>query len=303
VLDGAASAEVAVLVLIRLLRRSALLWYFALAFATSGVALAVLGWPRVDGAGGRPALSLVLFPIMVIAVGLAGLALTAAAGGSRGLGELRSRLTRWRLGRWWLVLAVPPLGILSVLTVLRVVVSPSFAPQLLVFGIGAGLVAGLAEELGWTGFAYPRLCARLGALRGAVLLGVLWAVWHLPVVDALGAASPHGPAWPAFFAGFVALTVALRVLIAWLYANTGSVLGAQLLHASATGALVVLGAPAVSPGQEALWYLAYAAVLWAAVGLVVATSGPGLMGAREPRRGPGRRRAPAAGAASRAPAA
>ena len=44
-------------VLIRLLRRSPLLWYFLLAYAASGVALAVIGLPRLDGSGGRPAAS------------------------------------------------------------------------------------------------------------------------------------------------------------------------------------------------------------------------------------------------------
>jgi membrane protease YdiL (CAAX protease family) len=274
--------------LLHLVRRFPLLSYFALAYALSGVALAVIGWPRLDGTAARPTTSLVMFPLMVIGVGVVGLALTAATAGRAGLRDLRSRVTRWRLGWWYLVLLLPPLGILAVLTALRVFVSPRFAPGFLVFGIGAGILAGFFEELGWTGFAYPRLGARYGALGGALLLGVLWGLWHLPVADALGAASPHGQYWPAFFASFVALLVALRVLIAWLYTNTGSVLGAQLLHASSTGFLVVLSAPLVSPSQEALWYLAYAALLWLVVGLVVVTYGPSLTGARQE---PARRRA------------
>ena len=119
---------------------------------------------------------------------------------------------------------------------------------------------------------------RFGALGGALLLGLLWGVWHLPVVDSLGAASPHGPALPAFFASFVAVMTGLRVLIAWVYGNTGSVLMAQLLHASSTGFLVVLSAPRVTPAQEALWYLGYAVVLWAVVALVVARWSPTLTG-------------------------
>ena len=171
--------------LIRLLRHSPLLWYFAFAYAASGAALLLIGWPRLDGTGGRPLVSLAMFPVIVIATGLAGLGLTAATEGRQGLRRLAERLTRWRIGRWWLLLLLPPIGILGVLTILRVFVSPDFAPQFLVFGIGAGIVAGLFEEIGWTGFAYPRLRARYGALAGAPLLGVLWAVWHLPVVDSL----------------------------------------------------------------------------------------------------------------------
>jgi hypothetical protein len=121
---------------------------------------------------------------------------------------------------------------------------------------------------------------RFAALGGALWLGVLWGVWHVPVVDSLGAASPHGRHWPEFFAAFVALIAALRVLIAWVYANTGSLRMAQLMHASSTGFLVVLGAPKATPAQEALWYFAYAAVLWAVVIVVVALWGRTLCGRR-----------------------
>jgi membrane protease YdiL (CAAX protease family) len=273
--------EVALMLLVRLVRRWPLLSYFLVAYAASAGALAVIGWPRFDGTNGRPVLSLIMFPLIVVTVGLAGLVLTSVCDGSKGLRQLRSQMTRWRLGRWWFVLFVPPLGIVGVLSALRVFISPTYAPQFLALGILAGIVAGFFQEIGWTGFAYPRMRARTGALGGAILLGVLWAAWHFPVVDSLGVASPHGPALPAFFASFVALLVAMRVLIAWLYINTGSLLGAQMLHASSTGFLVVLGAPAVSAAQEALWYLVYAGVLWVMVGVVVATFGRSLTGRRQ----------------------
>jgi membrane protease YdiL (CAAX protease family) len=262
--------------LLSLLRRRPLLSYFVLVYAASACALLIIGAPRLDSSAGHSMASLVMFPVMVLAAGLAGLLMTAVTQGTQGLHRLATRMTRWHLHRWWLVVLIPPVGILTVQVVLAAVVSSNFAPQFLVFGIAAGLIAGFFEEIGWTGFAYPRLQTRSGALGGALLLGVLWAVWHLPVVDALGAASPHGAAWPAFFASFALMLIALRVLIAWLYANTQSVLGAQLLHASSTSSLVVFGAPAVSPDQEALWYLAYGLVLWVAVFFVVRHYGASL---------------------------
>jgi len=164
---------------------------------------------------------------------------------------------------------IPPAGILAVLGGLSLGVSSQYTPQFFVFGIAAGVVAGFCEEIGWTGFAYPRMRARLGWLPAALLLGVLWGLWHLPVVDSLGVASPHGSSWPEFFAAFIAVLAAIRVLIAWTYVHTGSLRMAQLLHASSTGFLVILGAPQVTPAQEALWYALYAAVLWAIVITVV----------------------------------
>jgi hypothetical protein len=103
---------------------------------------------------------------------------------------------------------------------------------------------------------------RFGPFLAANVLGVAWGVWHLPVIDSLGAASPHGGAFIAFFGAFVLLLTAVRVLIAWVYDNTGSLRMAELVHASSTGFLVILSAPHVTPPQEAGWYFAYAIVLW-----------------------------------------
>jgi membrane protease YdiL (CAAX protease family) len=260
------------------IRRRPVLCFFAIAYALAGLALAVIGLPHLSGrshqAGSTSALA--VFPVMVVGVGLAGVGLTAATGGRPALRELWARGRRPVRHRWYLVVLVPPISILAVLGLLRVFVSPKFTPQLFLFGIAAGVFAGFCEEFGWTGFAYPRMSSRLGALRGALLLGLLWGLWHFPVVDSLGAASPHGHYFLEFFGAFVAMLVALRVLIAWLYTNTGSIRLAQSLHASSTGFLVVLGAGGVSAGQEALWYAGYAAALWLVVGVVVALYGPSL---------------------------
>jgi len=255
--------------LAELARRRPLACYFALAYLVSGIALAVVGLPKLHGASGRPMMSLVMFPVMVVSIGLIGIALTAVTDGRDGLRRLRSQFRRRVAPRWLALLLLPPAGIVAVLYLLARTVSAQFTPQFFVFGIAAGAVAGFCEEIGWTGFAYPRMRARLGWLPSALLLGALWGIWHLPVVDSLGAASPHGVYWPGFFAAFVAVLVAMRVLIAWAYVRTGSLRMAQLLHASSTGFLVILGAPHVTPAQEALWYGIYAAVLWAVVAIVV----------------------------------
>jgi membrane protease YdiL (CAAX protease family) len=142
-----------------------------------------------------------------------------------------------------------------------VVPLPAYAPNLFPLGLLFGLVAGLFEEPGWSGFADPRMRARLGPVAGAVVLGLLWGLWHLPVVDSLGAASPHGHGWPAFFVAFVLVLTSLRVLISWVYNRSGSLLLAQLLHASSTGFLVVLGPAHVTPAQEAGRYGCYGLLL------------------------------------------
>jgi len=88
------------------------------------------------------------------------------------------------------------------------------------------LVAGVCEELGWSGYATDPLQDRFTALQSALLLGVVWAVWH--VVPYLKA--HRSWEWIAWYSLF---TVASRVLIVWIYDNTGgSVFAAAVFHAT-----------------------------------------------------------------------
>jgi uncharacterized protein len=86
-------------------------------------------------------------------------------------------------------------------------------------------IAGLCEELGWSGYAIDPLQARWGALGAGLLMGLVWAAWHwVPLVQAHRSATWIG--WWSLY------TVALRVVIVWLYNNTGkSVFAASLFHA------------------------------------------------------------------------
>jgi membrane protease YdiL (CAAX protease family) len=266
-----------------LVRRHPVAAYFVTAFLISWIGALLVAAPSLlrDQTVGQSA-GLFMFPVMLLGPSLAGIAMTGAVDGRGGLRELRSRLGRWRVGVDWYAAALllPPALILTVLLSLRSLVSPAYAPRLFPFGILFGVVAGFFEEIGWTGYAFPKLRAQHSALAAGILLGVLWGLWHLPVVDFLGAAYPHGAYWLPYFLAFVAVMTPMRVLIAWVYTNTRSVLLAQLMHASSTGFLAVLSPAPVSPAQEVLWYMGYAAVRWVAVAVVVLANGKDLL--REP---------------------
>jgi uncharacterized protein len=90
----------------------------------------------------------------------------------------------------------------------------------LVFFIGA-----IGEEVGWTGYAIDPLQDRWGAFQGSLMLGSFWAIWHvLPFIQ-----THNAPAWVVWQS---LGTVGLRVIIVWLYNNTGkSVFVAILFHA------------------------------------------------------------------------
>ena len=100
----------------------------------------------------------------------------------------------------------------------------SFSTTLILFIVF--FIAAVGEELGWSGYAIDPLQNRFGALGGALLLGVVWAVWHL--IPLLSVQRPL--AWIAWWS---LSSVAYRVIITWLYNNTGkSVFIAILFHAT-----------------------------------------------------------------------
>lgn len=270
--EAAAAASVRPGAIRAWVRQHPLSAYFAVAYGLSLIAAIVIYGPELAGAGtaGQLWRSLGMFPAMVIGVGVAGVVLTTVADGRAGR---RQMLARMRPGyapaRWYLLVLVSPAASVVVLLVLRTAISPAFAPGLNVYGLGFGLLAGFCEELGWTGYVWPRMAGRFRSpLAGATVLGLLWGAWHLPVIDHLGV-HPHGAWFPAFAAAFIAALTALRILIVRAYDRTGSLLLAQLTHASFTGFLVVFSPLGVSPGQETLWYGCLAAVLWAVVGVMV----------------------------------
>lgn len=268
------------------IRRHAVLTYFGLVLLISYGSFALLEGPTLlrGGSTQQATTEYALFPVLVLSVCIVGLALAGVVAGRRGVRDVFARIGRWRVGvRWYAIaLLLPPAGILIVLLAMRTFVSPIFTPNVFALGFLFGLPAFL-EEIGWMGFAFPQMRKRQSALAAAVTLGVLWGLWHAPVVDYLGAAAPHKAYWPLFFLSFIAIVAAIRVLIVWVYSNTGkSLLLAQLMHISMTGSLVVLGPVGLTPAQETLWYALYAALLWIIVGVVALLSGKRLVRGRAP---------------------
>ena len=261
-----------------LVTRRPLTCYFALAFGISWLGAFALVAPNIVRREAVPKFAgLMMFPIMLLGPSLAGILMTLKLDGRRGLRDLFARITLVVVPRaWYAALLIPPALILLVLLVLRIFVSPVFSPNRFFMGASFGMVAGLFEEIGWMGFAFPRMSRQPGALAASLGLGIVWAVWHLPVIDYLGTATPHGAYWFRYFLAFALAMTAMRVLIAWIYTNTGSVAMCQLMHASSTGALVVFSPAHITAAEEAFWYAAYGIILWIVVAIVVGQSGTAL---------------------------
>jgi membrane protease YdiL (CAAX protease family) len=179
-------------------KRHPVLTYYALTFVISWGCVLMVAGP--GGILGLTEPSEVLMPFLYLAMLLgpsaAGILLTGLVSGRAGFRELLSRLLRRRAGARWYAAALltAPLLMTAVLLALSVT-SPVFLPgifasgdkgTLLLSGITAGLLVGIFEELGWTGFAMPRLRQRYGVFATGLIMGVLWGMWHFPLFSGSG---------------------------------------------------------------------------------------------------------------------
>jgi uncharacterized protein len=260
------------------IRTHPVLSYYTVVFGISwgGVLMVV-------GPGGLPGTSEEvgsLMPVVILTCllgpALGGPLLTGVAYGKPGVREALSRLFVWRrAARWYAVaLLTAPVLMLGVLLALSLV-SPAFLPAiltsddkaaLLLVGLATALGAGFFEELGWTGFAIPELRRRYGVLTTGLVVGVLWAAWHLLVYLWVSGTVPGGGLWlVGYFLDAFLFLVLFRVLMVWVYDGTGSLFIAMLMHGSLTASARILmpagiaGAPLLT--FDLVWVAALSVVI------------------------------------------
>lgn len=181
---------------------------------------------------------------------LAATVLVAAS--DRGLRPWLAARFRWRLApRWYLLALGLPLLLVGAIAGGVVLAGGTLDPSVLgrrlptypILLLFTALLSGGQEELGWRGFAQPHLETRFDGLTASLLVGALWALWHLPLFPLGLARNATGS-----FAIYAALVLAFAVVLAGLtHASGGSILPAILLHAgvNTSGALVPASAAAL----------------------------------------------------------
>lgn len=220
-----------------LLRQHPLVFYFLLAYGFTWVyALVFLVLLHIP------------LPLLVLGPPLAGFIMTALTEGIPGLRRLLLRIVLWRVGIQWYLFAL--LGILG-FCLLGTIILPGalafyHAPSLdyvlnipLTFVL-AFLLGPIFEEVGWRGFALPRMQRLQGPLVSSLLLGILWAFWHLPFFLLPDFAHQNGGLTLASFSVFALSAIAITIIMTWVFNHTqGSLLIVMLLHTSVNVSLEV----------------------------------------------------------------
>jgi membrane protease YdiL (CAAX protease family) len=227
-----------------------------------------------------------------LSASIAGIIMTAAEDGRAGLRLMLRRLLIWRVGiGYWLfalLLVVPAILLGSMVSPFLNGDPLSFnnagsAAEILPMFMSFFIVAGLGQELGWTGFLTPRLQTRYSALTSCVIRAILGGLWHLPLLlysrlqpPALSDLPYSG--WIANKGFLVTLGALLgflfvwSVFYSWIFNNTGSLLLVVVLHGSEAWVAYWMLSAGLDPSNlDNYW--GYGAVLVAIAIIIIVTTG------------------------------
>jgi membrane protease YdiL (CAAX protease family) len=209
-----------------------LILFLVLTFSlTWGIAaLFMLFTDQIIAIFGELSISNPLFILAVYSPGFAGVFLVWRKYGLKGLGSFFRRLTLWRVSLWWwifLMLGIPAIMYIGA-TAKGTISDPfPFSPWYQVLpALALALFLGPIEEFGWRGLALPLLQRKITPLWAGLILGIIWAVWHIPAF-LIGGTPQSAWSFAPYFAGVVSSSV---ILTALFNDSRGSILLAILIH-------------------------------------------------------------------------
>lgn len=225
------------------LRQHPLFAFFFMAYAFSWIVLIPFVLSEWDILPKVFTFAFVLNPF--VGPALAGCIMAYVTEGSAGVLRLLRRCIQWRAGWQWymlILLGIPALFLLGISALPGALASfggipPHFLVTYMVTFVVILFLGGpLGEEIGWRGFALPRMQSRYGPLWGTLLLGVLWVFWHLPHFLTSAQRGGPGSSFTAFltnFPIFFLMVMAMAIIFTWVFNHTRrSLLIAIGLHAS-----------------------------------------------------------------------
>ena len=256
-----------------LVKRHPLITFFVLVYALAWIIESplVLLKDTITASQGQ-----IFYILSANVVSVVAIVLTGMVFGRKALRKLLGRLLIWRVNPiWYLVVLLGPVALAGGAVGLNALMggpAPSLGNTLLgvviMWAIFIFPGSALGEEIGWRGYALPRLQTGRSALSASLILAPIWALWHLPLW-LTGAPART----PLLYAAFVVSAFALSVVTTWVYNSTGgSILMVVLLHASANLPITLtidsLGNRAVVP------VMLYWGLLVVAAIVVVIVAGP-----------------------------
>ena len=257
--------------MINILKRFPAASYFVLAYVIAWGGILLSFWPKSFSiyqgesvlAQGLSGQMMIVWLAMLAGPSVAGLLTTWLVDGRDGLKKLLSRFLTWRVAFKWYAAAlfIFPALLLIIFYSLSII-SPVFLPSsALILGLVAGLIGGSIEELGWTGFALPKLQLKFNPLVAGIVLGVIHIFWHL-LADLWGGVAVYKEYYVLHFLLWILCLTGFRLIVVWIYNKTQSLWLAQLTHASFTGSQLALSPTALSVEQGLVWYALFAAAIW-----------------------------------------
>lgn len=205
-------------------------WAITFGLTWGLAALLMLFYDQIVAIFGEVSPSNPLFILAVYSPGIAGLLLVWRHYGVRGLGSFLRRLTLWRApALWWLFLIVGiPAVVYTGAAINGTLRDPfPFSPWYQVVpALALALFLGPIEEFGWRGLALPLLQRKYSPFWAGLILGIIWALWHIPSFF-IGGTPQSAWAFGPYFLGIVAISVILTPLF---NAARGSLLIAALYH-------------------------------------------------------------------------
>jgi uncharacterized protein len=213
----------------RILLRHPLVTFFGVAYAISWLAILAL---FLGGSLSNQATELPLSFLLLALLSSYGPALAALFMwliGARPASQ-QYRILSWRVSPWWYLvsLVLPAVIVFSSAVVAGLINNGSIALQSPSVFVIFLLIINLGEELGWRGFALPRLLDRYNALTASIILGALWALWHTLL---------HVTA-PLYFAFYIVYVVAMSIIMTWIFVHTkGSLILMLIFHWSINSVL------------------------------------------------------------------
>ena len=194
----------------------------------------------------------VLLLIGTVAPAAAALALTAYRGGTAGVKAILSHLVEVSVGvRWYLVaiLYMPAVKAAAALTYKLTTgewpATGHEGPVVIAVAIVLSTPVQAGEEIGWRGYALPRIADRWGLRVASIVVGIVWGVWHLPLFFFPGT-DKYGQSFAIYVAGVAAFSIA----IAWLYGHTGGSLFMTMLMHSAFNQTIGIVSDVLRPGEK-----------------------------------------------------